>query len=245
MENKILIVVVTYNSENFIERCLFSIANQNFKNYTLFVVDNASADKTAEIVKNYRNAESRIPYSNFRFIRLYKNIGFAGAVNYAVSKSMPREKDKETDYNYILLINPDMILDDYSIQNLISVFKAENQKEEQVSINETGNNIGAAGGLILEYDTDSIQNIGGFVRPNYITYHKVADGQLDLKRIINNDIEYLHSLKRIYPDYVTGAFFITPFYLFEKIGGFDSGYRPAYFEELDYCLKIKRAGFKV
>ena len=46
-------------------------------------------------------------------------------------------------------------------------------------------------------------------------------------------------------DYVTGAFFATRFSLFTSAGGFDRGYRPVYFEELDYCLKLKEAGWQI
>lgn len=244
MEPRILIIIVTYNSENYIERCLFSIANQNYKAFTLFVIDNASADRTAEIVKNYRNAESRISPLNFRFIRLNKNIGFAGAVNLVVFKSLKYKRYKEQNYNFILLLNPDMVLDDFSIHNLVNVFSSNEQQSEEKRRCHY-NNIGAAGGLILEYDHDNIQHLGGFVLPNFVTFHNDADNNIDIKRIINNDIKYIDSLKKIKPDYVTGALFMTPFNLFAGIGGFDSGYRPAYFEELDYCLKIKRAGFKI
>ncbi|HHT78457.1 MAG TPA: glycosyltransferase family 2 protein [Actinobacteria bacterium] len=245
MENRILIVVVTYNSENFIERCLFSIANQNFKNFTLFVIDNASTDKTVEIVKNYRNAESRIPPSNFRFIKLKKNKGFAGAINFAVFKSLPKRKNIETEFDYILLINPDMVLDDYSIQNLINIFRGNKRNDGYDSHGGRSSNIGAAGGLILEYDSDSVQNLGGYMLPNFVTYHKEQNDNIDIGKIINNDASYLDSLEKINPDYVTGAFFMTPFDLFRSLGGFDSGYRPAYFEELDYCLKVKRLGLKI
>ncbi|HAX18580.1 MAG TPA: hypothetical protein DCY00_08330 [Actinobacteria bacterium] len=245
MEKKVLIIIVTYNSENFIERCLFSIANQNYKNYSLFVIDNASSDKTAEIVKNYRNAESRIPYSNFRFVKLNKNIGFAGAINHVVFKIVLNRKNKKTDFDLILLINPDMILDDFSIRNLAGVFSSDGKNHEQIANTRSSNITGAAGGLILEYDRDIIQNMGGFILPNYVTYHKGAGSKLDVSKIIENDNEYLSSIEKINPDYITGAFFMTPFDLFKKLGGFDSGYRPAYFEELDYCLKVRKSGFKI
>ncbi len=44
---------------------------------------------------------------------------------------------------------------------------------------------------------------------------------------------------------MTGAFFATRFSLFTGAGGFDRGYRPVYFEELDYCLKLKEAGWQI
>jgi GT2 family glycosyltransferase len=46
-------------------------------------------------------------------------------------------------------------------------------------------------------------------------------------------------------DYVTGALIATPRALFEKLGGLDPRYRPAYYEEVDYCLRVREAGWKV
>jgi len=244
MNEKILIVIVTFNSENFVERCLFSIANQNYKNFVLILVDNASADKTVEIVRNYRNAESRIPPSNFKFIRLSKNIGFSGAVNHAVFKYVLKDRVKDGDFDFILLLNPDMILNDLSIQNLLSVFTEKESNYKKTSSKVFGK-VGAAGGIILDYDGDNIQHFGGFILPNFVTYHDKGSKEIDIEKILNNDKEYCHSIPVIEPDYVTGAFFITPFSLFIRLGGFDTGYRPAYFEELDYCIKLKKAGFSI
>lgn len=46
-------------------------------------------------------------------------------------------------------------------------------------------------------------------------------------------------------DYCSGAFLLTPKNLFEKLGGFDAAYKPAYYEEVDYCVRLQKAGFKV
>ena len=40
----------------------------------------------------------------------------------------------------------------------------------------------------------------------------------------------------------SGALFMMKLGLFVRLGGFDSGYRPVYFEELDLCLKLKKLG---
>jgi len=244
MNEKILIVIVTFNSENFVERCLFSIANQNYKNFVLILVDNASADKTVEIVRNYRNAESRIPPSNFKFIRLSKNIGFSGAVNHAVFKYVLKDRVKDGDFDFILLLNPDMILDDSSIQNLLSAF-SEKESDDMKKGSGVFGNVGAAGGIILDYDSDNIQHLGGFMLPNFVTYHNKGSKEINIEKILNNDNEYRRSIPVMKPDYVTGAFFLTPFNLFKGLGGLDAGYRPAYFEELDYCIKLKKAGFDI
>jgi GT2 family glycosyltransferase len=46
-------------------------------------------------------------------------------------------------------------------------------------------------------------------------------------------------------DYVTGALIATPRNLFNELGGLDTWYRPIYYEETDYCFRLRQKGFKV
>jgi glycosyltransferase involved in cell wall biosynthesis len=48
------ILMCTYNGENFLEEQLDSIENQDYKNWTLFVNDDGSKDKTLDILKAYQ-----------------------------------------------------------------------------------------------------------------------------------------------------------------------------------------------
>jgi O-antigen biosynthesis protein len=238
MENTALIIVVTYNSEKFIEKCLFSIASQNFKNYFLLVIDNKSTDLTVERIKQYKNAESRISTSNFKLISLGKNIGFSGAVNYGVFNFLNKNHSFAQNFKYLILLNPDMVIDENTLINLIDTFNHQDENMGQLT--------GVAGGMILEYDRNSISHLGGRIEFNFITNHVKDNGEINLESIISGQEEAQKTETGfINADYVTGALFATKMTLFKKLGGFDTGYRPAYFEELDYCLKIKRIGLKV
>ena len=92
-----------------------------------------------------------------------------------------------------------------------------------------------AGGLILDYSSDRIQHLGGAVTGNFITSH-IGYG----KKYSSMDKDK----KLRDAEYVTGAFFATRYLLFKSVGGFDTGYRPAYFEELDYCIKAGKLGLR-
>jgi GT2 family glycosyltransferase len=46
-------------------------------------------------------------------------------------------------------------------------------------------------------------------------------------------------------DYCSAAFLLTRRNLFERLGGFDERYAPAYYEDADYCLRLWQAGFSV
>jgi len=245
MGTKSLIVIVTYNSQDFIENCLRSITGQNYKEWFLVVIDNGSSDSSAAKIREFRNMSSEITSGNFKLITLKKNIGFSRAVNYAVFNFISgKKKSLEEELGFLILLNPDIYLNRNALQKLISTFRIiEDQNLPPVRI-------GAAGGLILDYKKDTIQHLGGKIKDNFITSHiDFGKSYFDLKQEFRqekdrgNELNSANDVKDV--DYVTGAFFVTEFKLFKSIGGFDSGYRPAYFEELDYCLKIRRSGWRV
>jgi len=274
MEDKNLIVIVTYNSGNFIEDCLVSIAEQDYKNWQLVIIDNNSSDDTVHRIRHLRNQTTAFDAENFKLTTLRKNIGFARAVNHAVFSSIRvrsgRKKEKNSaGFDYLILLNPDICLLPGALKNLTATFKGEGRST-----------IGACGGLILDYEKDIVQHLSGKITPNFITYHDGAG--ISLSDIDQKTVADIGDKKRPYDldagrtrdtvtkdnnisstpvgernikdakkadiveaDYVTGAFFATRFSLFTGAGGFDRGYRPVYFEELDYCLKLKEAGWQI
>src|ERR1035437_9059794 len=53
MNPLVSVVVTTYFSAEYLERCLVSIRNQTYKNIELIIVDNNSTDGTQDIAKKY------------------------------------------------------------------------------------------------------------------------------------------------------------------------------------------------
>jgi GT2 family glycosyltransferase len=99
------IIIVTYNASEDIAPCLQSIIRQRYHDapIEIIIVDNASSDGTAEIVRE------RFPLVTL--IQNQKNIGFAAAVNQGVAASTG---------NVLLLLNPDMEMSDDSLDTSIS-----------------------------------------------------------------------------------------------------------------------------
>ncbi len=62
MTEKPLISVCTpvYNGEKFLEQCIKGVLAQRYDNFEYIIVDNASTDRTAEIIERYRVRDSRI-----------------------------------------------------------------------------------------------------------------------------------------------------------------------------------------
>lgn len=61
MDNpKISIIVPVYNVEKYIDECINSILNQNFKNFELLLINDGSTDKSGEICDIYAQNDTRI-----------------------------------------------------------------------------------------------------------------------------------------------------------------------------------------
>jgi GT2 family glycosyltransferase len=101
-KNSVAVTLVTYNSGRFIKRCLESVLEQNYPNYEVVIVDNASTDGTVDILEQFAG-KCRIYYND-------QNIGFAAAQNQAIALSQSE---------WILTLNPDVLLLPNFIQALV------------------------------------------------------------------------------------------------------------------------------
>lgn len=100
---KIATIIVTYNGEKWIKKCLDSIVNSPYPT-DIFVVDNCSTDQTLSIVKKF---PVQIDALNF-------NSGFGYANNFALKKLM------NSGYDYFFLINQDLYLESNVIEKLLN-----------------------------------------------------------------------------------------------------------------------------
>lgn len=138
---EVSIIIVTYNSEKYIAKCLDSILKNDYTNFEIIVVDNASSDTTIEILKNYEDS--------LKIIKNKKNLGFGEGNNLGIKASTG---------SIILLINSDAYLENNSISELVSIF----HKDNKVMI---------VGPKILYPDSKKIQSAGGIIQKNGLTNH--------------------------------------------------------------------------
>ena len=242
MEINTLIIVVTFNSEAFIEKCLDSIVSSSFNRWFLVVLDNNSGDLTINKVNQFVSSSKKLNGANFKLIKLNANIGFAAAVNRVVHLYNQRKlidgPEPAAQIEYLVLLNPDLYLEETALNNLIMPFEKNPYKDNK-------SNAGAVGGIIFDYSGKSIQHAGGNFKDNFLTFHsrqgEVAPDIAAPYRVHSNGPgAFLEEAQ-----YVTGALFATKLEYFRSLGGFDPGYKPLYFEELDYCLKLKKLSLKI
>jgi len=84
------VIIVNYNTADFIVRCLNSVASQSVADLEVIVVDNCSQDGSSELLKNN--------FSWIKFIVNNRNFGFARANNQAL---------KMCSGKYVYYLNPD------------------------------------------------------------------------------------------------------------------------------------------
>lgn len=100
---KVLVIIVSYNFERWIERCLGSL-RQSVSPVDVLVVDNCSQDATTRIV-----AEQ---YPEVRLIRSKENLGFGRANNIGMRIAL------EEGYDAVFLLNQDAWIDAKTIGTL-------------------------------------------------------------------------------------------------------------------------------
>lgn len=94
--SRVLTIIVSYNFEPWIERCLGSLERSHYPT-DVVVVDNASTDCTVEIL-----AEK---YRWIRLVRSQRNLGFGQANNLGMQMAL------DGNYDYVFLLNQDAWID--------------------------------------------------------------------------------------------------------------------------------------
>lgn len=81
MNPLISIIIPCYNTEKYIRKCLDSVLNSTFKDIEIIAIDDGSHDSTYEILKEYKEKDSRM------IISTKKNTGQANTRNIAINMS--------------------------------------------------------------------------------------------------------------------------------------------------------------
>lgn len=219
-EVDISIVILNYNAVDFLRQCLDSVRESRLQGISLqtIVVDNASTDKSVEVVKK--------DYPGIRLIQSSKNRGFAAGNNLAKGKTSGR---------YILFLNPDTVLEQ---DTLYKVYKYMEGHED----------VGVATCRLelVNGELDGATH-RGFPTPLNAFFHFSGLRSLFPKNKVFSGYTQGWKLSDAYPhevEVISGAFFFVRSGLAKEIDWWDEDYY-WYGEDIEFCFRIKERGWKV
>jgi len=237
--SSVTVVIVNYQSGERLLRCLESLrftgAKQNIS-VLVRVVDNNSSDDSLD---RARDEAARQP--NISIDRADRNLGFAGAINRAV-------RDSRADA--YLVLNPDIRMNEAALDELIHAL-------------ETHREIAAAAPVLIDaeckpqwdYIAREFPTVGSTIvelfgvhklwpaNPWTARYKKTADPFLKRYALRLPNAEGAPADDLGEPFLVSqpaAACLLIRDEAYQAIGGFDERFYPAWFEDVDFCLRLSQ-----
>lgn len=216
----ISVLVVSYNVREHLRRCLGSVAACAAEEPKLtvetIVVDNASLDGSTEMV--------RTTFPDALLVVNEANVGFTRAVNQGLALARGAA---------VLLLNPDAEL----MAGALGALWDELRAHPDVAV---------VGPKVLNSD--------GTVQSSRRTFPGLAIGFVE-STVLQRALGGLPALRRYYcrdtsddepqdVDWLTGACLLVRREAIEQVGGLDERFF-MYFEEVDWCWRMRRAGWRV
>lgn len=228
----VAIVILNWNGKKDTLECLESVYSLQFtvECIKIIVVDNGSTDgSVAEISKRYKQSLRPYGLKDIKILRNHQNLGFAEGNNVGIKEALENGAD------YVMLLNNDTLV-------------GENLMEELLKVAESDPQIGMVSPKIyfapgFEFHKDRYQENE---RGKVLWY---AGGMIDWNNVYGShrgvdEVDKGQYEKTEETDFATGCCLLVKREVFEKIGFLDGRYF-FYLEDLDFCQRAKRAGYKI
>jgi GT2 family glycosyltransferase len=219
------IIIVNWNGAGFLPQCLKSIVdNPPVLPFEVIVVDNNSDDGSAEWLRSNSRLEL-MRDSPFALYEPGENLGFGRAVNLAISESRSPN---------VLILNADIRVLPDSIDRLIQTLNSEPR-------------MGMVGPKLLYEDgrlQDSVSrqpDTPFSIAVDYLHLHWLLPKSIRASWLLG--VHWPHDERCSVP-VIAGAAMMCKREMIEDIGGFDPLIH-MYAEDLDWCIRARRAGWKI
>lgn len=220
-EATIAFVILTWNSAQYVRKCLDSVTALHFGKVRVYVVDNGSNDETIRITEPYTSGSMDVS-----LIRLSTNFGTTKSRNMALRKI-------STDVDYICVLDSDTEVNNEAFENLVQ--KLVDDREES---------IGLIGPTMR--DRKGVRQLSGRNLPTMGIKIRKAMPVSSLKRrgaaMEVPDAQVIDGLQDV--GYLLSACWLMPSSTLSKVGLLDERifYAP---EDVDYCVRVHQAGLRV
>ncbi|HUP49896.1 MAG TPA: glycosyltransferase family 2 protein [Thermoanaerobaculia bacterium] len=212
------ILIVTWNSERWIERCLRSLpAACEGLRYEILVHDNGSSDGTLE----------RLPEEGTRVFRSPRNEGFAAATNRSFRESRGR---------YVFLLNPDCELERAALTTLCAFLE-----EHPTAAAAAPLLVDEGGGSQRDFQLRRLPTLRGLAA-EALLLNKLFPRNRATAHYRYRDLD-LTAPQRV--EQPAAAALLIRRQVVDEVGPFDEQFSPAWFEDVDYCQRLRAAGKEV
>jgi len=216
--SKLSIVIVNWKTPLLLSRCLKSIeAESCFSQFTIYVVDNNSQDQSVALL------EKQFPYVKLEANR--DNVGFSRGCNQIIAK---------VDSEFILLLNPDTVVEDNAISKLMEFMVAHGD-------------CGAVGPKVLNPDgTLQLACRRSFPSPSAAFFRLTYLSKLFPKNAIFSkyNLTYRDANACSEVDALSGSCMMVRKKTVDQIGLLDEEIF-MFGEDIDWCWRIKEANWKI
>lgn len=217
MNPKVSIIIVNWNTKDYLKQCLQSII-ENVKNTIseVIVVDNNSSDDSIKMLQS--------TFTDVKLIRNNVNVGFAKANNQAL---------KESQGDYILFLNPDAQIVENAVQRMVDFLKL-NPTIDLVApklLNSDGS---------LQRSCRRFPNIfADFMESTFLAELFPRNHFFNWYEMGKWDHNYTREI--CHPAF---ACVLVRHETLDRIGLMDERFF-MYYEEIDFCYQIKKSGGKI
>jgi GT2 family glycosyltransferase len=213
---RISVIIVTWNSQDHIQPCLDSLFSQG-QDMEVMVIDNGSRDSTLDVIRKNGHRATIIGNRD--------NLGFAGAVNQGL---------KLATGDFILLLNPDTVLAPGALDSMAGFLAGHPD-------------IWALGPQLLNMDGSVQHSCRQFPDGRIMLYEFTGLSRLFPKsRTFGRwKMGYFDHLTPMEVQQPMGACLMVRKEVPDKVGLLDEDNFPMFFNEVDWCLRISRAGGKL
>lgn len=219
IQARIAVVILAWNSENYLEKCIQSVLNVSAQSLAIWVVDNGSTDSTPSILRNLARENN-----NLHVITCASNLGTTVSRNMAI-----RQIGDAADI--ICILDSDTVVNQDAFAKLSSVI-------------ENNHDVGVVGPTLIGSDGNpqlsgrnfpTVQLKIGKALPIKSIEQRASNAEIPASPILNGlqDVGYL----------LSACWFIRADVL-RQVGLFDENifYAP---EDVDWCLRCHKAGYRV
>ena len=215
--SRVSVIIVNWNTRDLLARCLTSVyaSAATLADLEVLVVDNGSRDGSADMVSTHFPAATLIANPH--------NAGFAAANNLAIRRATG---------DYILLLNPDAEVVGGAIPELVRY--AESHPAVAVVGPKLLNSDGTLQPSRRGFPTRATAFLESTVLQRWLPNHPALRRYYLLDRSDEETQEV---------DWLVGACLLVRNSAIRKVGLLDEGYF-MYSEELDWCRRFSRAGWK-